>query len=356
MNKRRRRRMNDLMNIILCLVSLISLSLCIFLLLKNYRLNYETKEAKEEVAQLEEDTKNYIYTQADVNSFIEEAVQSAKTTEASTLLNDIRERMENGESTISVLRDLYPEDVVVYADGGYNFFPITDDYQRHNYVLDNFVLDEETSRINYVNDVGEVRSVTGIDVSKHQGEIDWKKVAADGIDFAFIRAGYRGSTEGKLAEDECFYDNIEGALKNHIQVGVYFYTQAVTEKEAKEEAEFLLEMLEPYDITYPVVLDLEEVEGKSRTEGLSQEDFTDAAIEFLDTIGNAGYQTMIYGNLKTFFIMLDMSRIEKYDKWFAYYYNPVYFPYEFTIWQYSSTGKVDGIDGDVDLNVCMKEY
>ena len=65
---------------------------------------------------------------------------------------------------------------------------------------------------------------------------------------------------------------------------------------------------------------------------------------------------MIYGNLKTFFIMLDMSRIEKYDKWFAYYQTPVYFPYEFTIWQYSSTGKVDGIKGDVDLNVCMKEY
>ena len=348
--------MNYLMNIILCLVSLISLTLCIFLLLKNYSLNYETQEAKAEVAQLKEDAKDYIYTQSDVNSLIDEAVQNAKTTEASVLLDDIRERMEGGESTISVLRELYPEDVVVYADGGYNFFPITDDYQINNYVLANFVTDEETSRINYVNDVGEVRSLTGIDVSKHQGEIDWKKVAADGIDFAFIRAGYRGSSEGKLVEDEYFYDNIEGALKNDIKVGVYFYTQAVTVEEAKEEAEFLLDMLKSYDITYPVVLDLEEVEGKSRTEGLSQEDFTDAAIEFLDTIENAGYQTMIYGNLKTFFIMLDMSRIEKYDKWFAYYHNPVYFPYEFTVWQYSSTGKVDGIDGDVDLNVCMKEY
>ena len=203
---------------------------------------------------------------------------------------------------------------------------------------------------------GDGPSYVGVDVSAHQGEIDWEKVAADGIDFAFIRVGFRGSSEGKLVEDEYFIDNIEGALENHIEVGVYFYTQAVTTEEAKEEAQFLLDLLEPYDITYPVVLDLEEVNGKSRTDDMTQEDFTDAAIEFLDTVENAGYQPMIYGNLKTFFIMLDMSRIEKYDKWFAYYQTPVYFPYEFTIWQYSSTGKVDGIKGDVDLNVSMKEY
>ena len=245
---------------------------------------------------------------------------------------------------------------MVYADSKYNFFPITDEYKRNNYVLDNFVLDEASSRITYTDDVGEVHSKTGIDVSKHQGKIDWEKVAADGIDFAFIRVGFRGSSEGKLVEDEYFIDNIEGALENHIEVGVYFYTQAVTTEEAKEEAQFLLDLLEPYDITYPVVLDLEEVNGKSRTDDMTQEDFTDAAIEFLDTVEKAGYRPMIYGNLKTFFIMLDMSRIEKYDKWFAYYQTPVYFPYEFTIWQYSSTGKVDGIKGDVDLNVSMKEY
>ena len=244
---------------------------------------------------------------------------------------------------------------MVYADSKYNFFPITDEYKRNNYVLDNFVLDEASSRITYTDDVGEVHSKTGIDVSKHQGKIDWKKVAADGIDFAFIRVGFRGSSEGKLVEDEYFIDNIEGALENHIEVGVYFYTQAVTTEEAKEEAQFLLD-LDPYDITYPVVLDLEEVNGKSRTDDMTKEDFTDAAIEFLDTVEKAGYQPMIYGNLKTFFIMLDMRRIEKYDKWFAYYQTPVYFPYEFTIWQYSSTGKVDGIKGDVDLNVSMKEY
>lgn len=248
MNKKRQRRMNYLMNIILCLVALVSLTVCIFLLLKNYQLNFETTEALAQVEQIKEDTKDYIYTQSDVNSFVEEAVLNAQTTEARKLLDDIKSRMESGDSTAAVLRELYPEDVVVYADSKYNFFPITDEYKRNNYVLDNFVLDEASSRITYTDDVGEVHSKTGIDVSKHQGKIDWEKVAADGIDFAFIRVGFRGSSEGKLVEDEYFIDNIEGALENHIEVGVYFYTQAVTTEEAKEEAQFLLDLLEPYDI------------------------------------------------------------------------------------------------------------
>ena len=112
------------------------------------------------------------------------------------------------------------------------------------------------------------------------------------------------------------YNKIKKSLEKAVTKG------RMTE-EAKEEAQFLLDLLEPYDITYPVVLDLEEVNGKSRTDDMTQEDFTDAAIEFLDTVENAGYQPMIYGNLKTFFIMLDMRRIEKYDKWFAYYQTPI---------------------------------
>ena len=165
MNKKRQRRMNYLMNIILCLVALVSLTVCIFLLLKNYQLNFETTEALAQVEQIKEDTKDYIYTQSDVNSFVEEAVLNAQTTEARKLLDDIKSRMESGDSTAAVLRELYPEDVVVYADSKYNFFPITDEYKRNNYVLDNFVLDEASSRITYTDDVGEVHSKTGTDVS-----------------------------------------------------------------------------------------------------------------------------------------------------------------------------------------------
>ena len=131
----------------------------------------------------------------------------------------------------------------------------------------------------------------------------------------------------------------------------------ITPEEAAEEAEFVLSYLDGYELTYPVVFDWEVIGQESaRTYGLDTETLCACANTFCSMVEEAGYRPMIYGNLKTFFIMLDMRRIEKYDKWFAYYQTPVYFPYEFTIWQYSSTGKVDGIKGDVDLNVCMKEY
>lgn len=356
MNMRKRRQMSLLTNIVLCIVALASLTVCIFLLLKNYQLNYEVSDALAQAAQIKEDTKDYLYTQSDVNALVDEAVSEAQSKEVNELLSDVKERMSEGDSTAALLRDLYPEETVVYANNRFNFFPIEEDQAKNNYVLDNFVMDEESSRITYVNDLGEVRSQTGIDVSKHQGKIDWEKVAQDGIAFAFIRVGFRGSSEGKLVEDEYFIDNIEGALRNGIDVGVYFYTQAASAEEAEEEAEFLLDLIEPYRITYPVVLDIEEVDGKSRTDGMTQADYTDAAVAFLETVEKAGYQPMVYGNLKTFFIMLDRSRITDYDKWFAYYQTPVYFPYEFSIWQYSSTGTVNGIKGDVDMNVCMKDY
>ena len=140
-------------------------------------------------------------------------------------------------------------------------------------------------------------------------------------------------------------------------MGIYFYTQALTEEEAVEEAEFVLELIEDYEITYPVVLDLEEVaDDSARTSEMTKEEYTKAAIAFCETIRKAGYTPMIYGNLKTFMIMLDMEQIEAYDKWFAYYDTTVYFPYDFTIWQYSSNGSVKGIGGNVDMNVCMKDY
>lgn len=356
MNRKRRQQFDILISIVVCIVALLSLTVCIFLLFKNYQISNESAQTMAELTQQLEEKEDYLYTQSDMNSLIEEAVSSAQSLEVKNMLEDIKGRMENGDSTSAVLRDLYPENVVVYADGQYHFFPFDESFKKHNYVLENFVLNEENGRIFYADDVGEVHSKMGIDVSRHQGTIDWEKVAEDGVEYAFIRGGFRGSSEGKMVEDEQFENNIRGALKNGIQVGVYFYTQAVSKEEAKEEAEFLLDLIEPYKITYPVVLDLEEVEGQSRTNDMTQQDFTDVAVTFLETVKDAGYTPMIYGNLKTFFLMVDMSQLQEYEKWFAYYQEPVYFPYEFSIWQYSSKGKVDGIKGDVDLNVCMKKY
>ena len=353
--KKRQQRISLFTNIVFCLITLFALTCCIVLLLKNYTLKNESREALAQLKAFEEQSENYIYTQSDLDSYMEEARTQARTEEKTQLLSQLKVKMSGGGTAIAMLRDFFPEDVVVYADGEYSFFPIDDKLKKHNYVYDNFK-QLENGQIEYVDDTDVVLSKKGIDVSKYQGDINWKKVALDGVEYAIIRAGVRGSTEGKIMEDENFADNMEGALENGIETGAYFFTQAVTEEEAIEEAEFVLDMIEPYDVSYPIVLDIEEVTSdKARTADLTKEDYTRNCIAFCETIKDAGYTPMIYGNLKTFLIMLDMEQLEDYQKWFAYYNAPVYFPYEFDIWQYSSKGSVNGIKGDVDLNICMKD-
>ncbi len=348
--------MSLITNIIFCLITLSALTGCIILVLQNYGLKNESRQVMSQIAEYKEREEEFVYSQADLDAYVDEASGLAREAQRREILDDLKTRMENGDSTAAVLRDYFPENVVVYSDAQFYFFPILDSLKQHNYVYNNFV-ERENKEIVYVDDTDEVHSLKGIDVSKHQNDINWRKVAGDGVSYAFIRGGYRGYSEGKLMEDEFFKDNIEGALDNDIDVGVYFYTQAISEEEAVEEAEFLLDLLEPYDVTYPVVLDLEDPESASaRTAEMTKEEYTKAAVAFLETVKKAGYTPMIYGNLKTFLLMLDLEQLEEYDKWFAYYNAPVYFPYEFAIWQYSSKGSVDGIKGEVDMNVCMKDY
>ncbi len=353
---RRKQQISLITNIIFSFITLTALTGCIVLVLQNYHLRNESRETMGRLQEMEEMQEEYRYTQTDLDAYTREAVAQAGENERRTFLGELKQRLSTKESVVSVLRTLYPEDVVVYADGGYSFFPIQENLKKHHYVYENFVSQADNEMV-YTNDNGDTLSTKGIDVSKHQGKIDWKKVAGDDVSYAFIRSGFRGSSEGKLVEDEFFKDNIEGALDNDIQVGIYFYTQATTEEEAREEAEFVLDLIEPYDVSYPVVLDLEEATSSTaRTAEMTKEEHTKVAIAFCETIQAAGYTPMIYGNLKTFMIMLDMEQIEDYDKWFAYYDTSVYFPYEFAVWQYSAKGSIEGIKGDVDMNICLKDY
>lgn len=353
---KRKQRTSLVMNIIFCVIALVALTGCIALVLQNYMLQNKSAETMAQLQELEAQSENYVYSEAEMTAYTEEAAALAKEEEQERLLNDIRSRMSSGGTTAAMLRDFFPEEVVVYSDGKYSFFPISETLKKHDYVYDNFKL-QGNNQVVYTDDSNQVLSSKGIDVSRYQGEINWKRVAGDGVEYAFIRAGVRGSTEGRMMEDETFEDNVTGAIENGIEAGVYFFSQALTEEEAVEEAQMVLDMIEPYDITYPVVYDLEEVNSENaRTKDMTKEEYTKACIAFCETIKKAGYTPMIYGNLKTFLIMLDMEQLEEYDKWFAYYNTPVYFPYEFGIWQYTSEGKVAGIEGDVDLNIGMKDF
>ena len=201
--------------------------------------------------------------------------------------------------------------------------------------------------------------LTGIDVSAHQGEINWKKVAKQ-VDFAMIQVGYRGYTEGKLAEDERFRENIQQALKYKLKVGVYFFSQAITPQEGMEEAQFVLDALADYDITYPVVFDWERVsQSNSRTKDTTGDVITACAQEFCSIIADAGYTPMTYGSPSKVGKDLQLSQLTDYPFWLAHYttdWKPTSFQYHYDMWQYSSNGSVDGIEGRVDLNICLRDW
>lgn len=296
-----------------------------------------------------------VYTQEQVDSMVTAAVTNAIDSADSELLQILRGRLENGEGTMTILRDLYPEHVVMLDSGQYYFLPLHEDLAFNNYVDDNFIA-EESGLVSYRQD-GETITKKGIDVSKYQGKIDWEAVKNDGVDYAIIRVGIRGYSEGGIVEDEFFRQNIEGAIANGIPVGVYFFTQAINETEALEEADFVLEMLQGYSLTYPVYLDIEDVKKENcRTNSLTVEERTNNAKVFLEKIAAAGYQPALYGNMKTFLLMLDLASLEQYDKWFAGYTLPIYYPYEYKMLQYSEKGKVAGVPGKVDVNICFKDY
>lgn len=199
-----------------------------------------------------------------------------------------------------------------------------------------------------------LRLMHGIDVSYHQGEIDWQQVAEDGISFAILRAGFRGYTAGSLNEDELFSQNLQGAMQAGLEVGVYFFSQAITPEEAEEEARLVLELLDGCPLQFPVVYDWETISNAdARTRGLDRDTLTDCALAFCRTIAEAGYQPMIYFNQSLAYRHYDLSRLTEYPFWLAQYQEQPDFYYDFRLWQYSSKGSVAGISGNVDLDVLL---
>ncbi len=191
----------------------------------------------------------------------------------------------------------------------------------------------------------------GIDVSKWNGDIDWDKVRSAGVEFAIIRAGYRGSVTGSLVEDPRFLDNIRGAAASGMPVGVYFFTQAVNEVEAVEEASAVIEMIREHNIQYPVFIDTEGAGGNGRADGLDAETRTLVCDAFCRTIENAGYQAGVYGSRNWYNHNLYANRLENYCIWLAEYREvPIYQGY-YQMWQHTSKGQVDGIEGNVDMNI-----
>ncbi len=212
-------------------------------------------------------------------------------------------------------------------------------------------LKNENGRMVYYDD-GQAVSATGIDVSDLQGDIDWYAVKNDGVDFAMLRCGRRGQTEGGLYTDTRFFQNVTGATQAGLPFGVYFYSQATNEEEAREEARYVLDLINGTGVKYPVVYDQEYASGvDARANDLSSDQLTKNAQAFCQAVENAGYIPMVYGNQH------DLSRmsVSKLDcaVWYAEYEcdHPTSTFHDMVMWQYSHTGTVNGISTQVDLNI-----
>lgn len=288
-----------------------------------------------------------------VESRLEEAVRAAEVQAYEGVLDNIRTGLSDGQTMLETLRPLYPEEMLVASGGQYHFVPINRSLKQSQLVQENVnVL--ESGEIQYMSG-DQVVSHKGIDVSRHQGNIDWSRVAQDGVEFAFIRAAYRGYGTGKMEEDSYFDQNMRGAQAAGIKTGVYIYSQAITEEEVLEEAELVLEKVAPYQLDCPIVFDVERVAGANgRMNNITLEERTNLALLFCQTIEAAGYKPMIYHNTEMGALMIDVETLEDYDKWFASYSETLYYPYEYKIWQYSQSGRVAGINTDVDLNICIE--
>lgn len=361
--RRARRRRNQARLVLVMLCTLVVLVIIMYCGTALYlRVTGEKAVSDNEAVPAIADT--VVYSQEELDRQIAQAVteaenraaadiEAARAQTSAELLEEIKSGLSNGDTVLETLRPLYPDEIVVASGGRYHFVPINRELKQSQLVQENVNI-LESGEIQYMSD-GQVISHKGIDVSKHQGDIDWKQVAQDGVEFAFIRVALRGYGTGKLVEDEYFEQNVEGAQAAGIKVGAYIYSQAINEEELLEEANLVLEKIAPYTIECPIVFDVEKVTGaKGRMNDISLEERTNLALLFCRTIENAGYKPMIYHNAEMGALMIDLETLEDYDKWFASYSDTLYYPYEYKIWQYTQNGRVAGISTAVDMNICIE--
>jgi len=290
-----------------------------------------------------------------VNQIVDEELEE---TEPSIPVSLFMEYAKLDKVSIEFLQRFFNDRILIWDDDKLHSIKIDDSLKKSNFNSEYIVHNENGIR-SYEPEEGNDISLLGVDVSSYQGNINWTKVKNAGVDYAIIRLGYRGYLTGALIMDTKYHTNMKNASAVGMPLGVYLYSQAINEQEAIEEAELVIENLKGYDISYPVVFDMEEVNDDPenvRTSQLTPKERTDITIAFCEKIKEAGYTPMVYGNISWMILNLEFERLEEYDKWFAQYFKQPFFPYEFSMWQYTPKGRIDGINGDADLNMGFIDY
>ena len=243
---------------------------------------------------------------------------------------------------------------VKHADGTKEKVDISDDIAKNKY--DFSKLTYQNPLMNYYED-GKLVSKCGVDISANQGDVDFSKLKSAGCDFVMIKIGARGYSSGNIVMDENYEDNLKAAKKAGLNIGVYFCSQAVTKAEAREEADELLDAISGYDVKYPVVFAMENVDDDvARIEALDMTGRTQVAKAFMDRVEDNGYTPMLYGDLEWLLTMVDMEELQDYDVWYSQDGDKPEYPYEFGMWQYDSDATIKGITGDAAMTISFKDY
>ena len=243
---------------------------------------------------------------------------------------------------------------ITYADGSVEWVKINDKWAKNTYDFTNLV--NSGGKMRYYSD-GKNVSFLGIDVSKYQGTVDFTQVKDQDIDFVMIRVGQRGYKTGALSMDDNFETNFTKATEAGLDVGVYFYSQAVTTQEALDEANMVLNALNGRKLAYPVAFDMESVSNDtSRIDTLDKDERLLITQTFVDRIVEGGYKAMVYGNKEWLLKKIDISKLNNCSIWLSQDDDVPDYPYTYSMWQYTTDGSVYGIEGAVDMDICFIDY
>lgn len=244
--------------------------------------------------------------------------------------------------------------LVTYPDGSEEWVKINQKLPKNAYDFTKLVCQSNLMKY-YVN--GKKVSYVGVDISEEQDYVDFSKVKKAGIDYVMLRVGARGYSTGQLILDEYFQDNIKRASNAGLDIGVTFFSQAITVEEAVEEANMVLEHIEGYKVNYPIAFHMDLIENDtSRTDALSKSEKTDITLAFLQTVENAGYKCIIYGDKQWLLKEIELADLMAYDVWLSQAEDIPDYPYNFAMWQYDYEGTVSGIYGAVNMNISFVKY
>lgn len=246
--------------------------------------------------------------------------------------------------------------LIKYTDGTEEWVLISPYLPKNTYDFSN--LSGNGSQLKYTEN-GKKISRLGVNLSKHSGKVNFGSLKSSGVDYVMIRLGARGYTTGQISLDENFVENMEGAIEAGLDIGVYFYSQAINEEEANQEANFVIQNLEPYKthISYPIAFDMENISNDAaRIDGLSRDDKTMIARTFLNGVEASGYVPMVYGNKEWLIKNVDLAKLQEYDIWLSQDMEKPDYPYQFAMWQYASTGSMSSVSGDAYFNLCFVSY